>query len=449
MNHSIKLDITCSILFACFVVLGNLQFGFPVLAGVAAIFLGLVYFIKRGKINGSLINARGLFALSWMVSTGMSMLRIHPNQTVWTPITSLCIAIALPSIFAGYVLRCRSKKKRAIARHLKKADGPSNRLEAMYPICIVVILGLICDTIYSHELPVFSKSMSAYMDFGMPKVHYVTVFCCVVPALYFCLCKTAKVKLIENKLLFAFTIFCSIIPFLIVSRQLLLLELVLLVLSVLVFAHKEDTLKVSWIFAALSCCLVLWFLLSSFRNQSSAYLIEVFNLPHGLSNFQTSLWQLYLYIAFNFDNFNYLAGHLGSLSFGANAAFPILALSGTKGLVPAALLSSEGLRALPTYTTYPFIEPAFRDFGFFGVMLYSVAIGYFTAVVENAARTTADPVFHVIYYLTLYSLVISFFTSEFAQPVFWVYILLLLLTKLLNHRLIDVWEGFNRTRESS
>ena len=426
-------DLIASALLFLFILLSNCIELMARPIGFLTIALGLICFKTYGKYYGSLINAKGLMSSSWIVSIGLSLIRIHPDQTEWSLMTMLCVSAALPLFMFGYstYLHFQQYHSRKIATENYSATDSDAFRFILLIWCLLVTLGLGADCIYSKGLPVFGESQSAYMSFGMPYVHYLTVSCCFLPSLCFCYLKLAQIKLLHDKTLFAFVFFCSIVPILIVSRQLMLLELILFTMTYFIFGRKENLITLGKICVLLLVVLVLWMLLSSFRNQSAAYLASVFDLPLTTSNNEISFWQLYLYISFNFDNFNYLINNLSQFSFGANTAFPLLVLTASKGLVSPDLLSTNGLMSLPTFNTYPFIAPAYRDFGFLGVVLYSFFIGYFSCCIEMKARRFNNPFIHLGYYLVLYSLTISFFVSEFAQPVFWIYVLLLFAADLM------------------
>lgn len=426
-------DLIVSALLFLFILLANCIELLTRPVGFITIMLGLICFKTYGRYYGSLINAKGILSTSWMVSIGLSLIRIHPDQIEWSLMTILCISVALPLFMFGYNTYFHFQqfhRRKYTTGSYSEIDSDAFRFVLLI-WCLLVASGLAADCIYSKSLPVFGESQSAYMSFGMPYVHYLTVSCCFLPSLYFCYLKSAQLIISNDKSLFAFVSFCSIVPLLIVSRQLMLLELILFTMTYFIFGGKENLITLGKICALILGVLVLWTFLSSFRNQSTAYLASVFNLPLTTSKNEMSFWQLYLYISFNFDNFNYLISNLNQFSFGVNTAFPLLVLTASKSMVPSDLLSTSGLMLLPTFNTYPFITPAYRDFGLLGVVLYSFFIGYFSCCIEMKARTLNNPFIHLGYYLVLYSLAISFFVSEFAQPVFWIYVLLLFAADLL------------------
>ena len=411
--------------FFSFVIAGNVIAGSGILFGSLAICCSCALYLISIKKNASLVNFEGIFSLSWMTSAGLSLFRLHPSQVAWNWKTIAIVGMAPLLLTFGIELSKRVSLNN-IASFLHTDDPNPKRVNAaLIAASTIVLVAFGLDLLYSKELPLVSKNQASYMSFGMPMVHYLTVSCCLLPALYFDLFRRGLITPRKDFVASSLVAVCAIIPILIVSRQLLILEVFLFVAVPLSEFKSLKGVRLRYVFLGIAVIVVGWLALSVLRNQSTAYLASVFLLPSTTSSGEMALWQLYLYVAFNFDSLNYLVANLDSFTFGANTLFPVIALLKLKSLFPVELFSTSAYRALPTFTTYTFLLPAYMDFGTLGALLYPFLIGVFSGFVKRMAKTRSSACGRIAELLILYSLVISFFVSEFAQPIFWVYLLLL------------------------
>lgn len=419
----------------CFVTLVfNLS---PTINALLFLFVSLSCFIFFGKEFGKYSSARGLFALFWFGSIALSCLRIHPLQTEWQNKTIISLGLVFPAFMTGYSFYESLSKKSS-----KNTKEKKIKIDTYYkPIVflgILIVIAFLLDCFYSKNVPIFNRSsMSAYATFGMPMVHYLTVSAGFYPTLIFCYCRNKEVSISNEPILLGLSVFSFLVPIFIVSRQLLLFEVFLFICAWLLYERQSINITkiltvkriiIALVLALLTVCLYL--VISASRNQNEYYLTQVFALPSVPSKLGMTGWQSYLYVAFNYDNFNYLVNHLRSFSYGANTFAPIIALLQLKSFIPDNFVSLNGLMLLPTYTTYPIAYSGYRDFGIAGVALSLLLIGVVTSAVERKTEVTSSIVYNCIYYLVLYSLVFCFFSNMFANTTIWVYAILLLFVEL-------------------
>lgn len=426
-NGLIAAQLSGLLLFFSFVIAGNAITGGGILFGSLAICCGCALYLISIKKNTSLLNLEGMFSLGWMVSAGLSIFRLHPAQVAWNWKTIAIVGMAPLLLTFGFELSKRVSLNTTVRFLHADACNPKRVNAALIAASIIVLVAFGLDLLYSKELPLVSKNQGSYMSFGMPMVHYLTVSCCLLPALYFDLFRRGFISPRKDFVASSLVAVCAVIPILIVSRQLLILEVFLFAAVPLSDFKSLKGIRLRYVFLGVVVIVVGWLALSVFRNQSTAYLASVFLLPSTTSSSEMTLWQLYLYVAFNFDSLNYLVANLDSFTFGANTFFPVIALLKLKSFFPSELFSTSAYRALPTFTTYTFLLPSYMDFGTLGALLYPFFIGVFSGFVKRMSKSRNSVCGKLAELLVSYSLVISFFVSEFAQPIFWVYLLLLVI----------------------
>ena len=202
------------------------------------------------------------------------------------------------------------------------------------------------------------------------------------------------------------------ISILIVSRQLLIMEFSIIVLLYLIDNHKK---QLSMIIKGLCLVFIVWIILGSFRNQNDSYLknaLEIQNNPP----ISIRDMNLYMYVAYNYDNLNANVVYNNNRSYGYNILFPLFALTGTKNLF-GKYMSVEPVKPIKVFNTFPIQYFAYIDFGIIGVIIYMFIIGLFSSSIKRKAESKRD-ICVINYSLVLYALLFSFFTSFFANPSF-------------------------------
>ena len=396
----------------------------PIITGGWFIVSGLLLFPWYWKLFGTPINSKGIFSSVWFVSVGLAALRIHPNQVQWSIVTWLCIGLFYIFFCLTFdIINCFSQK--TTAKQIKTNLTGS----ALILWGIIPIVGFIADVTYSGYVPIFSQDQKAYMDFGMPHIHYLTVFSGIFPALGISIFSRENRKIkITSKIAVALLIGINIlIPFAIVSRQLTLMQFFILSISIFVFYQIEHKVRLINVIVLVLACLILFILMSGLRNQNDDYIRQVFNLPSDTSSLGVAFWKIYMYIAFSFDNFNKLVTTLTNYLWGQKFLYPFATLSGFGNFMNNGFGIPKQYQVLPTHNTFTILSNPYMDFGIVGVILFAVFVGVLATLTEAAVRKGYEQEETVtLYGLMLYSMAIAFFTNEFILPVFWVYIFLLI-----------------------
>ena len=154
------------------------------------------------------------------------------------------------------------------------------------------------------------------------------------------------------------------------------------------------------------------------RSHDIDYLNGIFEMKNS---YPIYISQPYIYIANNYDNFNAMVEGIEKHSMGLKMLFPVLALSGLKFIL-ADFLSFPLFITKTELTTLTLVYDAYYDFGLFGLMIFSCALGALAAKLESIR--VSNPVFYLIYAQILLYFLLAFFTTWFSNPTTWFYLLI-------------------------
>lgn len=418
-NKKVKLNSVLSIItffvmnIAILVYYGSSNSIAAILFILLSIFLPVMYC----RIYGTYLNSKSIFSLVFFFTVGLSMLRLHHYQVEWKYMTFVILEFSYFSFLLGYDIG-----KKRIEKQKVNIDYRKIKL-VMNTIFYLSVIALIVETMIRGYLPLFSSNMASYQKFSVTGIHYFTVSCVVyLPFSYYVLKNyeidnKEKIKLIIKSLL------TIAIPILIVSRQLLIMEIILTFFIALKFANKKSLLVII-IFLILG--IFSWVLIGNFRNQDENYLKSALKIQDD-APLSTANMRLYMYLSFNYDNFNANVDNVERLTYGYESLFPIFALTGTKFLLND-YLDVDHIRVINSFTTYPIQMCAYSDFGLLGVIVYMFFIGLFCKKIE----LKSDNIFNLIYKsITWYSLAFSFFTSFFSNAsIVFLYVYIYILSRI-------------------
>lgn len=383
-----------------------------IISGLTLIIFGVVLYLYYKEKYSDIVNTLALFSGVWFVTIGMSCFKLHPLQHEWQGTTWFIYCMTYIVFNIAYELRYKYIKN--IGFSIKNRI----KLSPVKLICgysTIVLFAFIFDYLYSGFIPAFSSSMSAYVDFGAPFIHYITVSCVVVLPLTMYFFFTEHISKTHKFIIILFNIFVDFIPLLIVSRQLLLLELVL---AVSVFYYcKKPSLKITVLIIV--GVIFLYYLSSLLRNQSDDYFSYVYKLNTANVSLPVKLWQIYTYLSFNFDNFDAMVNHVHKFSFGLETLNPLFTFTGTRDLLRAIVNPLEKNSFALGFNAWPFIAWPYQDWGQLGVYFYTAIISFFCADVEIKSKKM--PTLSVVLTNTImkYCVIFSFFSCFFCNVSIW------------------------------
>ena len=409
----------------------------PFVLGIILIISGVLFFFSYEKYYSTLITIKSIFTLMWFLSAGLSLLRLHPLQKQWSSDTWIVVCLTYIGFMTGTFLQTIFSKNKL--NESKLIQDSESSVDVIFLLGLIIIGAFVCDCLYSKEIPILSSEMASYQEFGFPIIHYFTVFGCLYPGIAY-----GAIKQCKNRQLYSIKKRISLIkieatiialfPILAVSRMQLLIELFVLLFFWYMYGWKEQKVRKFYLLLIIVLAIVIWIVLSSFRNQDYLYISTVFKL-NLKSNIESALWQIYLYIGFGFDNLNYLINHFVNFSNGQLVFRGLLSIIGLDNYLDPMAGNTDNYRILLTFNTYTMAKDPFMDFGIAGVFPYMLFIGFFSSYIERKSRFRKSYIWMSAYALVVYGLIVCFFNNIFAAKMIVADLLIILLiNSLTKHR---------------
>lgn len=390
-------------------------------AGLLMIEALFIYGIEIHE-SGSVISLKGILGLSWIGGMGLSCLQLSNLQKIWKWKTWLCFLLIYPAFVLAYELwwkrmqRPHGKEKRPDAGDGKEKQA-NILLGSIVGTTILSLLGFIAEAIILQYVPLFADTGHAYLEFHVSGIHYFTIQCVMIPALsvlYFRRKNGEKCNRTQKILLVFSNLTAVLIPVLCVSRFHFLYMTVLAVV-VYMSAYGKGTWRT--VVMVVAVVIPVYVLLSVARNQSAGYLEGVF----AMKNTDIPVWiaQPYMYVASNYENFNYMVESMAShLYDGVRMLYPLWALTGLKFLFPVEISRPPYIvkKELSTFTLF---YDAYYDFGIIGLLVFASALGMVSAFLTKRMAEGENPVIHLFYGQVAICFMLSFFTTWFSDPTVW------------------------------
>lgn len=403
-------------------VLGRM--GIYTLSGFALILSALYLYYREYEDCKKIINLPGIFYLSFVGGQGISALKLSYLQKDWDPKTWICFYLTV----LCFTLSCKVFQrhlelgKRSMDKTLEKSEKKA-RIFALSTciLCLVSLFSFLAEALILGYIPLFIRGVPhAYSYFHITGLHYFTVSCVLVPAMaviyFFHYSKEGfkdKKRMDIYVLIAAFTALC--IPVLLVSRFQFIFAIIV---ALVTFLSVKREIKAHIVISAFIIIIPVYVLLSVARSHDIEYLNGIFEMKNA---YPIYISQPYIYIANNYDNFNAMVEGIEKHSMGLKMLFPVLALSGLK-FVLADFLSFPLFITKTELTTLTLVYDAYYDFGLFGLMIFSCALGALAAKLESIR--VSNPVFYLIYAQILLYFLLAFFTTWFSNPATWFYLLI-------------------------
>lgn len=396
-----------------------------IVAGILLMVCGIGLFFYFFYSTKNYLNSRGIFVLAWMAAMGLSALKIHPMQTQWKLETWLIFWIVLIAFLFGFYFASNG-----FVNQTKFVMPKIDMYILILIVSAVIIAVFALEVINFGELPLFSSDMAAYQEFAMPYLHYITVSSVLIGPMTILYMYSNKTTKMQKVILLIVNGVMLLIPILILSRQLVILNIIFIIFTFLEVTNTSK-IDIKYIIFLGGLILAAWFILSGFRNQDDAYIKWVFHLDDKLS---VPLYKIYMYLAFNFDNFDFNVGKLDGYALGYNSLNPLWTLSLSKGLWSEGVYNVGGQRMIEVYTTYPFVYTPYTDGGILGVFVYSGVWGFFAGRIEHLRATlnrAQDILMHVI---TNYGLIFCFFSAFMSNTSIWIYYIVVVLCYIFGNK---------------
>ncbi len=392
--------------------------GLPVLSGTLLIVEALYLYIYLVRQAGSLIELRAWFTLAWVGGQGIACLKLSSLQTDWHYMTWIAFCLIYLGFGIGYEWGQQYGKVEEV--ELEKDAVTAKRLF----ICIGVLasISVLCflvEIAAGEDIPLLAGETHGSYYYRATGLHYVTVSCILIPAMTVLYVKVSEA--FRNKRMFLLVpanILAVLLPLLYASR----FQLVFVVgFAVVTFIIVNKKIRIKTMGILLGLLVLVYILTVVYHSYDASYLEQIFAMKY--EHMPLIVSQPYMYIANNFENFNYMVVHLAEHTWGLRMLYPFFALTGLKRLFPQ-LVASKALLIKPELTSLTLFYDAYYDFGLFGIFFFAFAIGIAAKVLMNAIKKNCNPVVYLFYGQMAIYLGLAFFTTWFSNPATWFWLIL-------------------------
>lgn len=193
-------------------------------------------------------------------------------------------------------------------------------------------------------------------------------------------------------------------------------------MAVLSYLLLDKKIKLRYLVLTVAGLGAAYLFLSVARNHDVTYLNGIFEMKNP--DLPIFISQPYMYVAMNYENFNYLVVNLIEHSFGMRQIYPFIALTGAKFLIPG--LGAE----FPLYlrkeelSTLTLIYDAYYDFHLLGVVGFGLLFGIVCQKTADGLKKKVNPVAALFYVQFAMYALLSFFTSWFSVATTWFWLFL-------------------------
>lgn len=375
------------------------NFKFNKLITISFLISAIYYFFSFGKDD--IFNPIALFSLVWLGGIALASMQLTTEQYDWKPYTWLNMIIIYLFFILGYF-----NVKKYFEKNNKKFTKIKNNIEIDEGKLYIIIVGVLCISYLSFFIeaynlkfiPLFSDNMSAYIDFHYLFLHYFTLLIALVPGL-----TIVYKSLGGKKSIWWINLVSLIMPVLLVSRQTVLFQLILIIIT---FNYCIKKIKIEYLFIISAVGLILFSLASNLRQQNVDYIYQVANFK---SENKTLLAQPYLYVSMNFENLRNAIENSKELHGGVYTLSPFIELFNLGNIFK---YKAESFLTNQYFNTSTFALPYYLDFGIIG-MIFG---GYITGLISSLIYFIFSKVKNVgtvLYSIICYCIVFTFFVNFF------------------------------------
>lgn len=389
-----------------------------ILSGLLLIGEAIFLFIHWVRMAGSLIDLRAIFTLSWVGGQGIACLRLSWIQEDWPYVTWIVFFVIYIMFSIGYGWGHEGEK-------VERKDIASDRVHARRVfICIIVlaVISVICFGIESRILgfiPISEEMTYSYLAFYVAGVHYGTFSCILIPGLTILYLESIKKNEWKKSIvLVVANLIAFIVPYACMARFQLLFSVGY---ALVIYMSVKENVQLKNMFILAGSLVVLYIILTVLRHHNMEYINSVFEMKYR--NMPVLVSQTYIYIANNFENFNYLICNLQEHSWGMRMLEPFWALTGL-GRLFVDIPKYSSYLVKPELTTLTMFYDAYYDFGMIGVSVFSLVIGIVSRKILKTVQNCKNPIAYLLYAQFAVCLALSFFTTWFSSPLVWFWLIL-------------------------
>jgi len=371
----------------------------------------LIYLFNYYKNDKDVFNPDGVFSLIWLFCLGLSSLRLSERQyewdlNVWIVLIFSWIFFLLGSKIPEFIILNNRGNFKINNKKTKKRFDLNKFRRSIIIIFFISFFSFVLEVIKAGFIPILSGDMSAYVNFGLPFIHYNTVSMSIVVILmFFYLLKNKSDRVVKSLFLIGMLQIVSIS-----SRQLLIFTVTGFIL-VYHYTKRRFTLKKLSISIALM--LVAFSVFGGIRNQSLDYLYHVAHIKPDVE--KSFLMWPYLYFTMGFENMRNLLDNSVNYALGRYTLTPIWALTRIVTLFPSA--SQAPYNTIREFTVSTYLRDFYLDFGIAGVFFFPFLIGILTKHIYLKLKNNMHNkhIYLFMYIFALHNIAFAFFVNFYSN----------------------------------
>ncbi len=371
---------------------------------------------KNKKLLSPGIVFNGIFFITLFLYT----FRLSYIQRVLTNKTLLllfCCVIAynIP-VFIYYF---RKKPKRDVVQSKKEFKFEISKSVEFVMFLIVLAIFLI-EVIVENGFPLLWKlanTNQTYVEFGIPIIH--GALCAIITLMgSYCIFKPKNY----------YKYFYLLLPILIISRQLLISIAIQGVILFLLDTKKLTKKHIVFLVVLLIVGIAGFAIIGNIRTGEGEFM-KVAQIKDQFQWVPSSFLWIYSYICFSLSNLNNLVGITnGFTTYGLSSLFEVVP-SSLKGLFPT--IDEFSYLISPYFSVSTFAPSLYLDFGFIGVSLFCLLIGFLAVFIYHRIE---KGLFKMLYMVFLHNIIFLFFVNFFFRISILAEIVMILLICLLENK---------------
>lgn len=427
-------------IFLWSILIGSYYMSYMVSAVVLLFMLSwsFIYLKKRS----SLLSIKIMFSVFYLGSLCLAVMRlVGIYEVVWSLPTWILLFFFYEFFYLGYFIS--EEKKDVMVQQLRKYTiKQGKQVDCAYALfvffSVLAVLGFGYCVVISGYIPLFSRDVHAYTEFGngsnLVLFYQIAV---ILPAIGLYLFKHKKRRRLSLILLIGIDI---IICVMVKSRD-FLVGMVIVAACMYYYEYAvgdngklKRKSKIIIVFSAfLVGAFFLW--VSAQRGYSDSYIRWLYKAQDSI--LPDALVSPYVYITSGYYNFDSLVKGLDFHTYGLMTINPILILFHITPLREMSFVYKECLQQyyiIPELNLFSSLGVPYIDGGWIGIVLTAFLSGFIYSIFEINYRKYRDCFSLVLLAIGIHHVVMCFFTSWISNFQYFIYVILIIIGILFDVR---------------